>query len=90
MSSRIGGAFTVDECREIVRGAIAMGTMSYPGGGTEPPVVEEWVPVTVQRARSAGISVEEYLSKERVKDRARRAERLLYRKKCLEKEKVEA
>ena len=74
-----------EECRDIVRRAIKTGAMSYPGGGTELPAVEPWESSTAKRARAAGISVEEYLSKERVKDRERRAARLSYRKKVLEK-----
>ena len=74
-----------DECREIVRISIKMGTMSYPGGGTELPAVEPWESATVKRARAAGVTVDEYLSKERVKDRERRTARIAYRKKVLEK-----
>ena len=84
--TEMAGTFTAEECRDIVRRAVMTGAMSYPGDGTEPPKPEPWESATVKRARAAGMSVEEYLSKERVKDRKRRAERIAYRKKCLEVE----
>jgi hypothetical protein len=74
----IGGTFTAEECREIVKKAIAMGTMSYPGGGTEPPTYAPFVSSPIRRAASMGISVEEYreIEKRRQYERRKRRDRL--------------
>jgi hypothetical protein len=56
-----------EEAREIVRNAIRMGTMSYPGGGTEPPAHVPYETSTVRAARARGISTEEYLRLARIR-----------------------
>lgn len=74
----IGGVFTEVECQDIVKKAIAMGTMSYPGGGVEPPKYEPYIPSPIRRAALLGVSVEEYreIEKRRQYERRKRRDRL--------------
>jgi hypothetical protein len=70
--TKMSSGLTPEECREIVRIAVAKYGWRYPGGSTVLPEVPKLESVTVSRARSRGISVEQYLAIERKKDSERR------------------
>jgi len=65
------GGSTPAEWRAVVERAVASGVMSYPENRRKPEPVRLMESKTITRARSLGISPEDYLARCRAEDRKR-------------------